>query len=396
MPKPDYPHVLPCEWDDIVFDRNSIGATSRSDGGSAIWVAMRPSIFLEIATPLPRPRASLEWLKSQIKLGRSIAPAELTIDPRLGVPLALSHEGRHRMTAIRHLLSDRSAPVRILLAGCRDWDIDPKLIEKVRSGARSQRGRSFVAGPLFENAEIDLGGIPPSGVPPPDCRMRPKAVKLTHHHLGKIMTKLGEFLGRIKQDARAGALLVAAGVLTVLSSPDVADAGARWNAEAQPRVVVEEVADAHDLFERISDQLGGMKPLSDALAYSVSFGSPNISGIQKARNLAIAFDFQLQQAAHGEHAEVDRYLVATPEGGAVSQELRDLVELVNAKKMELYEFTLLLSDIEKALAAGDTENVEELTATLSRMADQVQFNLYNDISVGYEDRTDSEASRMEN
>ena len=203
-------------------------------------------------------------------------------------------------------------------------------------------------------------------------------------HQGVRMSKLGEFVIRVKQDARAGALLAAAGLLAAISPAHAQAPDQNWNSQHQQRVLIEDIADANDLNERVSDQLGGIKPLSDALNYSLSYGSPNVSSVQKAKNLAIAFDFQLQQASHGEHAQTDGYLVTAGTGRHVSQELRDLVEIVNAKKLELNDFTLLLIEIEKALVAGDGQSVEMLTETLAGMSDKVQEDLYNDVSVGYE------------
>lgn len=175
MPAIEYPHILPVTWEDVTFDRNSVGATGRSDGDAALWVAMRPSVFLSIATPLPCPRPSLGWLRARLDDGQAICPAELVFDAHLRVPLALSHEGRHRMTALRDRLCDRPVPVRLRLARTQDAEIDGRLISHLRDGARSQRGRSFVSGPLFDEAEIDLGGRPASGVPPPIVGCRRKA-----------------------------------------------------------------------------------------------------------------------------------------------------------------------------------------------------------------------------
>ncbi|NTF23559.1 hypothetical protein G6L37_34880 [Agrobacterium rubi] len=167
MPEINYPHVLPVLWEDVMLDRNSVGSTRRSEGDAALWVTMRPSVFLSIATPLPRPRPSLEWLRARLDDGEAICPAELVFDARLRIPLALSHEGRHRMTALGERLADRPVPVRLRIKDMIDSELDAGLIARLRSGARSQRGRTFVDGPLFENAEVDLGGRPASGVPPP-------------------------------------------------------------------------------------------------------------------------------------------------------------------------------------------------------------------------------------
>jgi hypothetical protein len=187
MANSEYPHILPVLWEDVLFDRTSVGSTARSARDAALWVSMRPSVFLGIATPLPRPRPSLDWLRDRIDGGGAIAPAELVFDAHLRVPLALSHEGRHRMTALGERLRDRPVPVRICLRGMSDYEVDDRLVGHLRSGARSQRGRTFVAGPLFEDAEVDLGGRPTSGVPPPagmDCPMPPTGVKWMQDQMG--------------------------------------------------------------------------------------------------------------------------------------------------------------------------------------------------------------------
>ncbi len=183
----EYPHILPVVWEGVMFDRASVGSTARSASDPALWVSMRPSVFLAIATPLPRPRPSLDWLRDRIDGGGAIAPAELVFDAHLSVPLALSHEGRHRMTTLGERLHDRPVPVRLRLHGMSDFDLDDRLIGRLRSGARSQRGRTFVEGPLFEDAEVDLGGRPTSGVPPPagmDCPMPPTGVKWSQDQMG--------------------------------------------------------------------------------------------------------------------------------------------------------------------------------------------------------------------
>lgn len=166
MAKQDFPHVFPVQWDDVTFDRAGIGATSRSLNAAAVWVAMRPSVFLSIATPLVVPRASLDWLRGQLDEGHAIAPAELRFDVFGSMPLALSHEGRHRMTALRERLSDCLVPVRLSFKGMHDHEIDDRFVSFTRTAVKSQRGRTVVEGPLFGEAEVDEGGRHRSGVPP--------------------------------------------------------------------------------------------------------------------------------------------------------------------------------------------------------------------------------------
>jgi hypothetical protein len=167
MPATEFPHHSAVLIGDVRFDRNGIGLTGRSINEAALWVLMRPSIFLALATPLPAPRMSLRWLKDQIDVGCAIAPAELRVRVQ-SAPVALAHEGRHRMTDLLHRLDDRPVPVRISLQHTEESEINHGLIERLRKRMRSQRGREIIEGPLFGEAEIDLGGVRNSGIPPPD------------------------------------------------------------------------------------------------------------------------------------------------------------------------------------------------------------------------------------
>jgi hypothetical protein len=163
-----FPHLHPVSWEDVIFDRAGIGATARSSSSAAIWVSMRPSVFLSIATPLPAPRASLGWLRGRIEEGERIAPPELNFIITGSMPLAISHEGRHRMTALRARLHDRPVPVRLSFQTTNDNDLNDEFIGWVRRAVKSQRGHTVVHGPIFGDAEVDLGGRWTSGVPPDD------------------------------------------------------------------------------------------------------------------------------------------------------------------------------------------------------------------------------------
>jgi hypothetical protein len=167
MPTTVFPHFAVTYIDDVCFDRNGIGLTPRHFDEAAIWVQMRPSVFLSIASPLDAPRTSLNWLKTRLDAGESIAPAELRIRVQSNISMAISHEGRHRMTNLRSRLSDCLVPVRISLQHVSEDAVSEKLIARLRQRLRSQRGRDVIEGPVFEDAEIDMGGLRNSGVPPP-------------------------------------------------------------------------------------------------------------------------------------------------------------------------------------------------------------------------------------
>ena len=183
MPQTLFPHFMTIEHEGILYDRNAIGCVAHSFNEGAVWTLMRPSIFLAIATPLPVPRESLVWIANQIKAGLAIAPAELRFRLGDGDPLALSHEGRHRMTALMSLMNDRQVPVRLSLQDHCEDDITSFVVERLRRRVRSQRGRSVVEGPLFGEIEIDMGGIPLSGVPPPIAHTKLRLCLINGHRI---------------------------------------------------------------------------------------------------------------------------------------------------------------------------------------------------------------------
>ena len=164
----DFPHfgaVLHCG---VVYDRTGAGVTARGCGDPAFWAMMDPETFLALATPLPVPRESLEWLARHVSLGGAIAPSELAVRLTPRGPAAVSrHEGRHRMTLVRKIVPGRKVPVRITVIGQSFDEVPREVVSAIREGMRSQRGGRLVNGPLFGEAESDLGGVRRSGVPPP-------------------------------------------------------------------------------------------------------------------------------------------------------------------------------------------------------------------------------------
>jgi len=165
-----FPHFGAVVCNGVTFDRVGIGAVPRPSTDGAFWAMMAPETFLSLATRLPVPRPSLGWLGERVREGCAIAPPELAIRVSRGFSPAVSrHEGRHRMTLLRSLRAAR-VPVRISVVGHMDHEVSDGLVEAIRQGARAQRGGPFVAGPLFDAAESDLGGLRWTGIPPPGFR----------------------------------------------------------------------------------------------------------------------------------------------------------------------------------------------------------------------------------
>lgn len=160
--------ISPCGL--LIWSRCGIGAGRFSPGsGTAVWVAMRPSLLLALATPLPVPRDTLAWLRDRVSEGSPVCPPTLdawVADPR-GTAAVVRHDGRHRATLARDMLTD--APIPVLLRLCGSGAAGPHgvLLALARAGMRAQRSGLFVASPLFgERTEQDASRHH-SGVLPP-------------------------------------------------------------------------------------------------------------------------------------------------------------------------------------------------------------------------------------
>lgn len=159
----------------MTWSRTGIGA-GRSGRGVhlSVWVAMRPSAFLALSTPLTTPRGSLAWLRDQVAAGRAIHPPglEVWLPPRSGMPCVVRHDGRHRTTLARELLNEAEIPVLIGLLGPGTSDGLQAILHRSRRAMVAQRGRLVVDGPLFgeEAEEDDLRLL--TGIPPPRLRHR--------------------------------------------------------------------------------------------------------------------------------------------------------------------------------------------------------------------------------
>lgn len=158
----------------IVFDPGAglgASATIRGEATAGLVVAMRPGVFLELATPLTRPRSSLDWLDAHLRAGRAICPGRLRVwlpgqggSGNPSSPAVVGHDGRHRAMALRAVLGNIELPVRLELPGLEpDAPRLPALADLLRRGMRAQGGlRPWVPGPLFGATSDDLAdGVAP-------------------------------------------------------------------------------------------------------------------------------------------------------------------------------------------------------------------------------------------
>lgn len=125
-------------------------------------VMMRPSTFLRLALPLESDQY-VKRMADHIEAGGAIGAPFLSIDipqaweqtpPDFAEPAEVkSHDGRHRMMAIRRLEGDQPVEVHLFPRGLRNRDITPEWREALRRSMISQRSHNgVVRGPLFRDA----------------------------------------------------------------------------------------------------------------------------------------------------------------------------------------------------------------------------------------------------
>lgn len=192
------------------------------------------------------------------------------------------------------------------------------------------------------------------------------------------MTILSSFIEQISKDGRKMAVLAAVGLASVLVAPHAASAADRGAFRNVPRIMVTEPSQIVAINERLSDQLEGMRTFNVALHNSLnSYASQSLSGLQKAKNLAMAFDATIRQAEHDDLAFTDRGLIA-PLAGADPQQLNELIGTINEKKRTLVEFASTVAEVEKAYAKGDEKGVYYWSQRFAHLAGQAEGALYED------------------
>jgi hypothetical protein len=164
---------------DLVFDNeNGVGAIPNLQDifWKGVFIAMTPRMFLSLTPSLtdderPKTRAFLETNV------RPLGSPFLTIrlNSETGELATWGHEGRHRMSCIGSTLGmDVEIPVGLFALEDRYQlkarEIETSLIEKIAMGARREKSRQFVHGPLFDRAVWSHGELglnvsePKSGV----------------------------------------------------------------------------------------------------------------------------------------------------------------------------------------------------------------------------------------
>lgn len=140
----------------VAFDAVHGIGVPRGGEPHCAFVALRPSAFLALATPLQAPRPSLGWLRERMAGGSTVCPASLSVwlSPT-GQGTVTAHDGRHRMMAVLELVGDLPVPVILRLVNGETANMGGAELTWLARGMRSQRGRRTVPGPLFLEAVID-------------------------------------------------------------------------------------------------------------------------------------------------------------------------------------------------------------------------------------------------
>ncbi|MDW9481253.1 hypothetical protein GOB57_21650 [Sinorhizobium meliloti] len=153
---------------DLVFD-NDRGVGAVPDLADIFWkgvlVGMTPRTFLSLTPSLAEDERlkTHEFLRTNERpLGSPFLTVRVSTETgELGVS---GHEGRHRMFSIAKTFGmDFEVPVGLFLLEdnylLKAREIEMAAIEKVAEGARREKSRQFVHGPLFERAVWSHGTL---------------------------------------------------------------------------------------------------------------------------------------------------------------------------------------------------------------------------------------------
>ena len=122
-------------------------------------VQMKPSVFLKLAEPLSRDKAtSVDWLKQQLQAGKKIGSPFLKlsipdswINGDYSQPCRIqSHDGRNRMYALQELQGDQAVEVHLIPGGTwRSKHINDEFIQALNREIIPENKKTPVKGPWF-------------------------------------------------------------------------------------------------------------------------------------------------------------------------------------------------------------------------------------------------------
>ena len=148
-----------------VDNRQGLGAVpyNQEVDYMGLKVAMRPSMFLQLALPLdshnPQEMEKINYIQQHIDTPGVGAPFLNIAIPEAwengdftSLTKVVGHDGRHRMYAILNHQGDDPVEVHLFPRYMRRRDITDEIIEHLRSGLVSQTGK-YVRGPIFGEAQ---------------------------------------------------------------------------------------------------------------------------------------------------------------------------------------------------------------------------------------------------
>ena len=141
-------------FDDIKWSQDGIGKFHYPDSDYLLQVMMKPSWFLQLATPLPTPRDSLIWLQSQYDIGQAFHPPSLDIliVKSNCVPQVVKHDGRHRTTMAMSLHGDEEIPVLFHIKTFEELSFE--MVLKSLLKIKAQRSHNIISGDCFKDVTL--------------------------------------------------------------------------------------------------------------------------------------------------------------------------------------------------------------------------------------------------
>jgi hypothetical protein len=148
-----------------INNASGIGAVPNNQqiGYQGLQVVMRPSMFLELASPLDTKsadeRETIEYIKKNLDEKGVGAPWLTVVIPEAWesedfsqMAYVRDHDGRHRMHSILEQEGNDPVEVHIIVPHMRRRHITDAMVDHLRSGVLNQQGQ-YVSGPVFGTAK---------------------------------------------------------------------------------------------------------------------------------------------------------------------------------------------------------------------------------------------------
>jgi hypothetical protein len=150
---------------DIIDNRKGVGQVpwNIDVDYEGVRVLMKPSVFLNLATPIPsgkEKQKTIKHVEDILRDGGKIGAPFLIIEYKEnGLHRVTGHEGRHRMMAVRNLYGDKPLETHLflrrdlesrLLRKIRGKEITKEMLDSLNSGIKQQTTDTWRFSPLFK------------------------------------------------------------------------------------------------------------------------------------------------------------------------------------------------------------------------------------------------------